>query len=217
MAEANDATVFVVDDDPSVRRSLKRLLRSSGFLVAEFASATDFLLTTRHSGPGCVILDVRMPQVTGPELFETMRRNGCTLPVIFLTAHGDVPTSVRAMKGGAIDFLLKPADGDVLLASIHAAIRRHEAGLAAARVTAALGSRLGRLSPREREVMDLVVKGEPNKRIATELQISEKTVKVHRHRVMQKMEAGSLADLVRLAGAVPPRTPSTDAAAPALT
>jgi FixJ family two-component response regulator len=202
MADAN-ATVFVVDDDPSVRRSLKRLLRSSGFVVEDFASANDFLRIDPASGPGCVILDVRMPHVTGPELFERMARSGSTLPVIFLTAHGDVPTSVRAMKGGAVDFLLKPADGNTLLAAIRAAILGHVAGLAVARERAAVGSRMNRLSPREREVMELVVRGEPNKRIAVELRISEKTVKVHRHRVMEKMEAGSLADLVRLAGAMP--------------
>jgi FixJ family two-component response regulator len=211
MADAN-ATVFVVDDDPSVRRSLKRLLRSSGFVVEEFASANDFLRIDPAAGPGCVILDVRMPHVTGPELFERMARNGSTLPVIFLTAHGDVPTSVRAMKDGAVDFLLKPADGNTLLAAIRSAIHRHVAGLAAARERAVVGSRLNRLSPREREVMELVVRGEPNKRIAVELRISEKTVKVHRHRVMEKMEAGSLPDLVRLAGAPPA---AVRAAAPA--
>src|SRR5262245_18284449 len=214
MAEVN-ATVFVVDDDPSVRRSLKRLLRSSGFVVEKFASAADFLNGKHPTEPGCVVLDVRMPQLTGPELYERMARNGCTLPVNFLTAHGDVPTSVRVMKGCVVDFLLKPADGNTLLAAIHSAIRRHVAGLAAAREREALGSRLSRLSPREREVMDLVVRGEPNKRIALELHISEKTVKVHRHRVMEKMEAGSLADLVRLAGAAPASAFSMDAGAPA--
>jgi len=214
MAETN-STVFVVDDDASVRRSLKRLLRASGFVVEEFASAADFLNTARASGPGCVVLDVRMPNLTGPELFDRMARTGSTLPVIFLTAHGDVATSVRAMKGGAVDFLLKPVDGNTLLDAIRSAIRRHVSGLAAASRLEVLGSRLKRLSPREREVMALVVKGEPNKRIAVELCISEKTVKVHRHRVMEKMEAASLADLVRLAGAVPAGGLSVDAGTPA--
>jgi len=214
MADTN-ATVFVVDDDASVRRSLKRLLRASGFVVEEFASASDFLNTARASGPGCVVLDVRMPNLTGPELFDRMARTGCALPVIFLTAHGDVATSVRAMKGGAVDFLLKPVDGNALLDAIGSAIRRHVSGIAAASRLEVLGSRLKRLSPREREVMALVVKGEPNKRIAVELSISEKTVKVHRHRVMEKMEAASLADLVRLAGAVPAGGVSVDAGTPA--
>jgi FixJ family two-component response regulator len=197
--EASPATVYVVDDDASVRRSLRRLLRSSGYLVEDFASAEEFLNRGIADGAGCVLLDVRMPRMSGVDLFERMRRVGIRLPVIFLTAHGDVPTSVDAIKHGAVDFLLKPVDAEHLRRSLDEAIRvsvaRREAENGAAHVIA----RVERLSAREREVMEHVVQGEPNKCIATSLGISEKTVKVHRHRVMQKMEARSLAELVRLA------------------
>src|SRR5512139_3080119 len=201
MGDASNETVYVIDDDASVRRSLQRLLRSSGYLVEGFASAGEFLERHRPAGAGCVLLDVRMPGMSGPELFERLARGGESLPVIFLTAHGDVPTSVHAMKGGAVDFLLKPVDADSLLRAVDEAIRRHAAELARAEESSSIRARLGRLSPREREVLEHVVRGEPNKHIAAQLGISEKTVKVHRHRVMQKMEAGSLAELVRLADA----------------
>lgn len=201
MADTEQVTVFVIDDDASVRRSLRRLLRLSGYAVEEFASAADFLGREKPSGAGCVVLDVRMPHMSGPQLFDEMARGGYSLPVVFLTAHGDVPTSVHAMKDGAVDFLLKPVDADSLLTAIRSAIARHGAALAAEKQSAVIHARLGKLSRREREVMEHVVRGEPNKRIATELGISEKTVKVHRHRVMEKMEAGSLAELVRLADA----------------
>lgn len=205
MADTEEATVFVIDDDASVRRSLRRLLRLSGYAVEEFASADDFLRREKPSGTGCVVLDIRMPHMTGPQLFDRMAGLGYSLPVIFLTAHGDIPTSVHAMKDGAVDFLVKPVDADSLLRAIRDGIARHSTSLAAEKESAAVRARLGRLSRREREVMEHVVRGEPNKRIATDLGISEKTVKVHRHRVMEKMEAGSLAELVRLADAASPR------------
>ena len=194
-------TVFVIDDDASMRRSLKRLLRLSGYAVEEFASAVDFLQREKPSGTGCVILDVRMPRMTGTALFDRMTEFGYSLPVIFLTGHADVPTSVHAMKDGAVDFLLKPVDAEQLLPAIQDAIRRHSQRQAHEKSSAAIHERLATLSRREREVMDHVVRGDPNKRIAADLGISEKTVKVHRHRVMEKMQAGSLAELVRLADA----------------
>ncbi len=194
------ATVFVIDDDASTRRSLRRLLRLSGYAVEEFASASDFLQRQTPAGACCLLLDVKMPHMTGPELFGRMLRSGSSLPVIFLTGHGDVPTGVHAMKDGAVDFLLKPVDSEVLLPAIRDAIRRHAARQAAEQATAAIDARLRTLSRREREVMEHVVRGDPNKLIAADLGISEKTVKVHRQRVMTKMEATSLPELVRLAG-----------------
>jgi len=211
MADTEQATVFVIDDDASVRRSLRRLLQLSGYAVEEFASAGDFLRREKPPGTGCVILDVRMPNMTGPQLFDQMTRIGYSLPVVFLTAHGDVPTGVHVMKDGAVDFLLKPVDADSLLHAIREAVRRHSASLAAEKESATLQGRLDRLSRREREVMEHVVRGDPNKRIAADLGISEKTVKVHRHRVMEKMEAGSLAELVRLADAAPHKAPGVHA------
>lgn len=205
MGDSQRATVFVIDDDASVRRGLRRLLKLSGYAVEEFATAEEFLRRVTPSERGCAILDVRMPRMTGPQLFERMNRSGSSLPVIFLTAHGDVPTSVHAMKDGAVDFLLKPVDADSLLPAVRDAIRRQDSALASEREIGAIEARLERLSRREREVMEHVVRGDPNKRIASDLGISEKTVKVHRHRVMEKMEAGSLAELVRLAGTVASR------------
>lgn len=201
MGEGGNQTIYVIDDDASVRRSLKRLLRSSGYQVEGFASGAEFLERQRAAGAGCVLLDVRMPGISGPELFERMSRGGESLPVIFLTGHGDVPTSVHAMKGGAVDFLLKPVDAESLLRAVEEAIRRHASALARVAEDSSIRTRLARLSPREREVLEHVTRGEPNKNIAAQLGISEKTVKVHRHRVMEKMEAGSLAELVRLADA----------------
>lgn len=206
MTDSDKATVFVIDDDASVRRSLRRLLRISGYAVEEFASADDFLRREKPSGTGCVILDVRMPRMSGPQLFDHMARAGYSLPVVFLTAHGDVPTGIHAMKDGAVDFLLKPVDDNSLLQAIRDAVGRHSASQAAAKEAASIQARVERLSGREREVMAHVVRGEPNKSIAMDLRISEKTVKVHRHRVMEKMEAGSLAELVRLADAAAPLT-----------
>ncbi len=195
---AGGVTVFVVDDDQAVRRSLERLIRSAGLNVETFSSATEFLEKPLSSGAGCVVLDVRMPGMTGPELFDRMSEKGLSLPVVFLTGHGDVPMGVRAMKKGAVDFLLKPVDDEVLLEVIRQAVARHAAEQAREQVRQGIQARLRRLSPREREVMEYVIRGRLNKQIAADLGISEKTVKVHRGRVMAKMEAGSVAELVRL-------------------
>lgn len=193
-----EATVFVVDDDGSMRQGLTRLLRSAGWNVETFASAREFLERAPFSGAGCVVLDVRMPEMTGPELHDRMHERGLSLPVIFLTGHGDVPTSVQAMKRGAVDFLLKPVDEEVLFQTIARAVERHSTEQARQSERQAIVAHLARLSAREREVLEGVIRGHLNKQIASALGISEKTVKVHRGRVMEKMEARSVAELVHL-------------------
>ncbi len=212
--DRGESTVFVIDDDASVRHSLRRLFRSACYAVEEFASARAFLERGTPTGTGCVVLDVRMPGMTGVELFDRMIGSGVSLPVVFLTGHGDVPTSVHAMKDGAVDFLLKPVDGRMLLRAVRDAIGRHAAKLAHEKECAAIHARLGLLSRREREVMEHVVRGRPNKLIAAALGVSEKTVKVHRHRVMEKTGAGSVAELVRLADADAASSRSPDPARP---
>ena len=200
-AEGGGTTVYLIDDDRSVRRSLRRLLRSAGYEVEEFSSAGEFLERKLPTGAGCLVLDVRMPGMTGTELFDRLVRSGSSLPVVFLTGHGEVATSVHAMKEGAVDFLLKPVDSDTFLRTIREAVERHAAVRAIERKRAEVHARLSRLSPREREVMEQVVRGLPNRIIATSLGITEKTVKVHRHRVMKKAGVRSVAELVRLADA----------------
>jgi FixJ family two-component response regulator len=191
-------TVFLVDDDASVRRGLERLVRAAGYAVEAFASADEFLARLPVQGVGCAILDVQMPGISGPQLHERLVQLGVGVPVLFLTAHGDVPTSVSAIKRGALDFLMKPVDGDVLLAAVGQAMARHASEMESNRARCGIEARLARLSPRERQVMEGVIAGRLNKQIAADLVISEKTVKVHRSRVMEKMEAGSLAELVHL-------------------
>jgi len=203
-----DATIFVVDDDASLRISLLWLLRSAGWHAEAFASAEEFLARPPFSGTGCLILDVRMPHVTGPDLRDRLAANHSMLPIIFLTGHGDVPTGVDAMKKGAVDFLLKPVDDDVLLEAIQRAVERHGAAQASARELRSIRERVARLSGREHEVMEHVIAGCLNKQIADALGIAEKTVKIHRGHVMQKMEVNSVAGLVHLceiAGIVPRR------------
>jgi FixJ family two-component response regulator len=195
---ADEATVFVVDDDASVRRGLARLLRSAGWNVETLATAREFLQRVSISKPGCVVLDVQMPEMTGPELHGRMRERELSLPVVFLTGHGDVPTSVQAMKRGAADFLLKPVDAGVLLDTVARAIEWHIASLKQQRGSQHIAACLARLTSREREVLDAVIRGHRNKQIAADLGISEKTVKVHRGRVMDKMEVRSVAELVHL-------------------
>lgn len=195
-------TIFVVDDDAAVSRSLGRLLRTSGFHVETFANAQQFLARPAFSGTGCVILDVYMPGITGPELQERMSENGVSLPVIFLSGNGDVPTSVKAMKKGAVDFLLKPVDEEVLLEAVRQAVSRHSAEQTRQRQRQRINARIALLSSREREVMEHVIRGRLNKQIAADLGITEKTVKVHRGRLMEKMEVGSVAELVHLCESV---------------
>lgn len=195
-------TIFVVDDDAAVRRSLTRLLRSVGWNAESFSSAGDFLERAPITGPGCLLLDVQMPGMNGLELHERMAEAGICLPVVFLTGKGDIPMSVHAMKHGAVDFLVKPVEEDVLFGALDQAIKRHVAEAATRHNRECTLSRLARLSLREREVLEHVLQGRLNKQIAFELGIAEKTVKAHRGRVMEKMEAGTIAELVHLCDTV---------------
>jgi FixJ family two-component response regulator len=194
-----DAIVFVVDDDASVRRSTERLVRSAGFAIQAFASAREFLDNARTEKPGCLVLDVHMPGLSGLDLQRELAQRGVELPIIFLTGHGDIPMTVRAMKAGAVEFLTKPVKSRDLLAAIESAIARGLVSHQARRDTLALRERYERLTPRERDVLPLVVAGLLNKQIAGEVATSERTVKFHRAHIMKKMEAESLADLVRMA------------------
>jgi FixJ family two-component response regulator len=192
------AKVFVVDDDASVREALGSLIRSAGLGVETFATAQDFLASSRGDMPSCLVLDVRLPGLGGLDLQQQIAEIKRDIPIIFITGHGDVPTSVRAMKAGAVEFLTKPFVDGVLLEAIHQAIERDRA---ARRQQAEMGELHGRyesLTPREREVMERVVAGLLNKQVAAELGTSVITVKVHRRQIMQKMLAASLADLVRM-------------------
>ena len=191
-------TVFVVDDDPSVLRALERLLRAAGHAVEAYASPGAFLERAPSERPGCAVIDLRMPGLDGTELQEELSRRGCPLPIVFLTGHGDVPSSVRAMKAGAIDFLTKPCDDTDLLAAVARAIERDARGRAALGEQQALRTRFEALTPREREVCLRVAQGLLNKQIADELGAAEKTIKVHRGRVMEKLGVESVAELVRL-------------------
>jgi FixJ family two-component response regulator len=200
-------TVFVVDDDASVRTSVVRLLKSMGITAKPYASAMEFLDDWRHGpAPGCLVLDVQLPGLNGLELQEALRSAACSIPIIFITGHGDIPMSVRAMKAGAVDFLAKPFHDDDLLRAVQEAIARDAERRAEVAESKAIAELYGALTPREREVMALVVAGLPNKRIATELGIAEKTIKVHRGRVMEKMHVESVADLVRAAQRLEPPT-----------
>jgi len=194
----NDPIVFVVDDDPSVCRSLERLIRSLELDVKTFLSAEDFLDYSRPERPSCILLDIRMRGLSGLELQEKLPRE-ISPPIIFVTGHGTVSMSVRAMKAGAADFLVKPFDDQALLDTIYRAIEQDREAIRQRDETRRIGRRVDSLTHRERDVFPLVVAGKPNKETARDLGISEKTVKVHRGRIMQKMGAESLADLVRLA------------------
>lgn len=193
-------TVFLVDDDPSVRRALTRLIKSAGYDVQSFASARDFLdASPAPAGAACLVLDVRMPGLSGIDLQRELGLTNRILPTIFITGYGDVPTTVKAMKAGAVDFLPKPVGDTDLLRAIDQALSRARREGAERKELQDIQTRVATLTAREREVMRLVVKGWLNKQIAFELGTVEKTVKVHRARVMQKMQVGSVAELVRIA------------------
>ena len=198
------AVAFVIDDDPSMQRSLDTLLRSVGLDVRLFSSAQEFLGAERPDAPGCLVLDVRLPGMSGLAFQQELVKAGEALPVIFLTGHGDVPMTARAMKAGAIEFLTKPFDEQVLLDAIHAAIARDRARRRDAASVAELKARYRALTEREREVMTFVVAGRVNKQIAAELGLSLVTIKVHRGQVMRKMLARSVPELVRMADRLGP-------------
>ena len=193
------AVVFVVDDDPSVRKALGRLLRSAGLRAEAFASAEEFLGWDRPDAPGCVVLDVQMPGLNGLELQRTLDEENVRLPIVFITGHGDIPMSVRAMKAGAVDFLPKPFEDQTFLDAVHQAVARDRQARQQRAEVSVLQERARSLTPREREVLGLVVSGMLNKQIGHKLGVTEKTIKVHRGQVMRKLHAGSLAELVRMA------------------
>jgi FixJ family two-component response regulator len=196
--------VFVVDDDVSVRESLELLIRCEGWLPATFASAQEFLACPRALVPSCLVLDVSLPGLNGLELQKRVAVERTDMPIIFITGYGDVPMTVQAMKAGAVEFLTKPFSDDVLLSAIRAALERSRVALSLEAEMRVLRDRYASLSQRERQVMVLVVSGLLNKQVGGELGISEITVKAHRGKVMQKMKADSLADLVKMAARLRP-------------
>jgi RNA polymerase sigma factor (sigma-70 family) len=192
------AVVYVIDDDHSVREGLADLLRSVGHTVQLFESAQEFLDNPRPDAPGCIVLDVRLPGQSGLEFQRTLSKSNIPLPIIFISGHADVPMSVRAIKSGAIEFLTKPVHEQQLLDAVQAGIDYDRARRDDTKIIVELQQRLDSLTPREREILMLVVTGRPNKQIAAQLRLSEMTVKVHRSQIMRKMRASSLIDLVRM-------------------
>ncbi len=199
VARPERSVVFVIDDDASVRDALEDLLRSVGIGVESFVSTEEFLENKRPDAPGCIVLDVRLPGSSGLEFQRTLMKHNVLLPVIFISGHGDISMSVQAIKGGAIDFLTKPLHEQKLLDAIQIGIERDRARRAGEKDAAQLQERFDSLTPREREVLMIVVTGRPNKQIAAELKVSEMTVKIHRGQMMRKMRAKSLVELVRMA------------------
>ena len=196
---AHPETVFIVDDDPHVCKAVARLVRGEGYEVREFNSAREFLVAHEPDPPGCLLLDVSMPEVDGLELQQCLAASGCHRPIVFLTGNSDIHNSVRAMKAGAVNFLTKPVDRKELLAALAEALAIDAAGRAEWETRNTIAGRLATLTPRERQVLEKVVAGRLNKQIAAELGTVEKTIKVHRARVMQKLHAGSLIQLVEIA------------------
>ncbi len=198
MMTVENAIVFVVDDDQSIRKSLDRLIRSMRLTVETFATANEFLERHSHKGPSCLVLDIKMPGLSGMELQEKLLSKKYTMPIIFITGHGDIPMSVKAVKKGAVDFLSKPFDDKDLLVAVHEALQRDSRTWTVRKEQEEIYRRLESLTPREYEILTYVITGMLNKQIAYALKISEKTVKVHRGRVMEKIGVDSVAALVRL-------------------
>jgi two-component system response regulator FixJ len=203
MTEQNKS-VYVVDDDEAVRDSLRLLLKSTGITAHGYASAPEFLAAYDAAQPGCVLLDVRMPGMSGLEMQHELNVRGAMIPVIFISGHGDIPMAVEAMQHGAFDFLQKPFRDSDLLERVERALTRDSEIRVRLKHTDRIRERLASLSPREREVLDLVTQGKANKMVAGDLGVSQRTVEIHRAHVMQKMDAGSLAELVRMMMTVAP-------------
>jgi len=196
----DNPVIFIIDDDPSMRATLADVMRSVGLEVRTFASAQEFLGGDVPDAPACLVLDVRLPGQSGLDLHRTLRESGVGLPVVFISGHGDVQMSVRAMKAGAVDFLAKPFRDQDLIDAVHEGLERDRARRGRAVKAAELRERYRSLTERERDIMALVVAGHPNKQIASQLSLAEVTVKAHRRQIMQKMKARSLPELVRIAG-----------------
>ena len=196
---ADDPLVYVVDDDLSVREALRSMIRSVGLRCETFASAREFLAQARPDGPACLVLDVQLPDRSGLDLPAELSSRGTEIPTVFMTGHGTIPMSVRAMKAGAVEFLTKPFSGDDLVSAIHQALDRDRAARRTRAAAAEVTAQLNKLTARERDVLDLVVAGRLNKEIAASLGIVEQTVKQHRGRIMRKLGARSVTDLVRFA------------------
>jgi FixJ family two-component response regulator len=199
MMSLQQGTVFIVDDDPDVCRAVGRLVRGAGYEVREFNSARDFLVAHESEPPGCLLLDLSMPEVDGLQLQQSLVAAGCHRPIVFFSAIGDVHNTVRAMKAGAVNFLTKPVDRDELIGALTEAFAIDAAGRAKWETRHTIAGRMATLTPRERQVLEKVVAGRLNKQIAAELGTVEKTIKVHRSRVMQKLHASSLIQLIEIA------------------
>jgi FixJ family two-component response regulator len=205
----SEPSVYIIDDDLSVRKGLTRMVKAAGINAESFESAGDFLSSNKCKEHGCIILDVHMPEMTGPELQEKLIEAGCSMPIIFLSAHGDVPTTAKTMRKGAVDFLEKPVDKEDLLAAIQVSLEQDLENRAKRTEYDSILEHVKKLTTREHEVMTYVITGMLNKQIAAEMDISEETVKIHRGRVMQKLGIVSVAELVRICekAGIPPAEP----------